>query len=379
LNVCLVTYEFPPHIFGGAGTYAGNLFDGLTNEGINVHVLTNDTYDRHKKNVTTINTPDIAYWRRLFFSYYNKKVIEKLNERHGFDVIHYNEPHIILNTPKIPAISTFHSTQINELVTKISLSKLIDSGNLVETFIKSPVGGLADIISARKLKRIISPSTDLKKKISKYCLYDDNRIDVIPNGVKIPEIEKKVTINKHNLEKKKYILFIGRMDPIKGIEYLITAFNDICREYSDVFLVLVGDGYYKNYLKRITKTNKQIIFLGHISDETEKHFLYQNCEMLVLPSIYEAMPMVILEAMSYAKPVIASEVGGIPSIITDGINGFLTQPRDAYRIRKQIKKLLDQPDVSHGMGIKNRELIINQYSEDKMTKETINVYDKIVD
>lgn len=379
MNVCLVTYEFPPHIFGGAGTYAGNLFDGLKNNGINVHVVTNDTNDRHKKNVTKIKSPDILYWRRLFFSYYNKKVIEKLNKKIRFDVIHYNEPHIILSTPKVPAISTFHSTQINELMTKITLSKLIDSGNLVETFIKSPVGGLADVISARKLKRIISPSNDLKKKISEYCLYDDNRIDVIPNGVKIPEIEKKVKFNKYDLENKKYILFMGRIDPIKGIEYLITAFNNISRDYSDVLLVIAGDGYYRDYLKSIIKTNRQIVFLGHVSDETEKHSLYRNCEMLVLPSIYEAMPMVILEAMSYAKPVIASRVGGIPSIITDGINGFLTQPRDAYGIRKQIKKLLDHPDMAHNMGTKNRELVTKQYSQDKMTKETIKVYDKILD
>ena len=145
-----------------------------------------------------------------------------------------------------------------------------------------------------------------------------------------------------------YILFVGRADKTKGINYLTEAFSKIENDFPDFKLVLVGEGMPG----------------GKLSLEQVREKM-KNCYCLAVPSISEGLPRVIMEAMALAKPIIASNVGGIPDLLKDGQNGFLFEPRNSDELAKKLKILLSDKDLAVKMGQKGRDLIQSQFSNEK--------------
>ena len=117
--------------------------------------------------------------------------------------------------------------------------------------------------------------------------------------------------------------------------------------------MIVGKGPQEVYLRRLAASSTRIMFLNYVSDNDVKVALYRRALFVVLPSFYEATPMVILEAMTAGRPVIASGVGGVTDLIRDNTNGLLTRPGDVGSLRNAIKNLLDDPDIISDMSEKN--------------------------
>lgn len=382
MKICFVTHEYPPYILGGAGTYAHLLIKGLKELNVDVHVLTPGLKNVPKENITRINSPDIKYWGKLFFSHYNKKYIDFLDESHDFDVIHYNEPHIILQKSNKPIVSTFHSNRINNFKIRFFTHKR-KTRDEYETLVKGIGGGVGDIMAAKKSDRIICPCNNLKMLIHKYCFVNNDLIQVIPNGIEIFKHKGKGLYENRYLEKnslhgENYILYIGRLDPMKGIDYLILAFKKIKRKYPKMKLVIAGSGPSEIGLKVAAKSVQDVIFLGFVSKEEDKLSLYHNCLAVVLPSFSEAFPMVILEAMASGKPVIASSVGGIPDLVRNYENGFLIKPGRSQDIERSINALIENPGLREEMGKRNRMLIKKKYSYKRTAKLTLNTYNKLL-
>ena len=381
MKICLVSFEYPPHIYGGAGTYAELLVKGLEYFGVDVHVITRGVKTEFGKKISRINIPDIQYWRRLFFSYYGAKLMKKILKKTDIEMFHFNEPHIILTTPGIPLISTFHSTQINEFMTNISLHQPRSFTDISELVIKNSIGSFGDLLSSINSDKIICPCLDLKKKIHKHTKKNNENIHVVPNGIDIDwtlQNTKENTLEKFNLKKDRYFLFMGRLDPIKGIEYLLKAFSRFTSRTNEYKLAIAGTGFYENKLKSIANSIDNVLFLGHISKMEEKKALYENSLAVILPSIYEAFPMVILEALALGKPIIASKVGGIPEIIKNNHNGILVKPGDVLTLEKSLNFIVSNPDVRHQMSVRNRKLAQDKYTHLNMAKMTLEIYNKLL-
>jgi len=144
--------------------------------------------------------------------------------------------------------------------------------------------------------------------------------------------------------------FIGNIMPAKGIHVLIKAFNAI--KNNAVELKIYGESIsyksmvfnYKQRLKRIIR-NKNIKFMGGF-DNREAEEVFKNIDVLVMPSIwYENLPLVIQEAFITGTPVVASSIGGIPELITDGVNGFLFKAGDAAGLVEKINLIIDNPHL----------------------------------
>ncbi len=383
MKICFVTHEYPPYILGGAGTYATNLIKGLKSFNVDVHILMPGLENDIKKNITRIKYPNIKFWGKLFFSYYNKKYIDFLDKFHDFDIIHYNEPYVILQKSNKPVVSTFHSSRINNFMIRFFKYKR-KTRNEYDTIVKGIGGTFGDIMAAKKSDRIICPCNDLKMMIHKYCFINTDLIQVIPNGIEInkhkrKEIFENQILEKNDLSSEDYILYIGRLDPMKGIEYLISAFKKIKRKYPKIKLAIAGIGPSEIDLKEVAKSVQDVVFLGFVSNEEEKLSLYNNCLAVVLPSFSEAFPMVILEAMASGKPIIATSVGGIPDLVRNYENGFLIKPGSSKDIEKSINTLLENPDLREHMGKRNRILVEKKYSHKEIAKSTINLYRKVME
>lgn len=141
-----------------------------------------------------------------------------------------------------------------------------------------------------------------------------------------------------------YALYVGRLSPEKGLEVLIQAWKD----NSMLPLKIVGDGPSKQYLSGYIQNNgiSNVELLGHLGDE-EYDELMRNAKCVIIPSTcYENFPRVAAEAMSYGLPVIASRLGSLQEIIDDRVNGCLFDVGDAEDLKKSLKWLITQADIS---------------------------------
>jgi glycosyltransferase involved in cell wall biosynthesis len=383
MKVCFISFEYPPNslIIGGAGTYASFLVRGLENRGIDVYTITTGNKTAHYQKIYRIPIPNMTYWRRLFFIKSAIDLLRDLNRTHKFDLVHFNEPHIITRSPNLPTVCTFHSTQLNELKLNLQARSLKTVESIRDLVVKNPVGHLCDIITCHMSDRIICPTSDLIKLL-KYCFVDERKIHVIPNGID-PKLFDKTNcdtafLDKYAIEKENYVLYIGRLYSLKGIHYLIKAFQNIKKEYGKLKLVIAGSGDFEPYLRKIALGTRDILFIGYVDSLMIKKLLYENCLTVVVPSIYETFPMVVLEAMVCSKPVVASNVGGIPSMVKHGKNGFLVKPKDVRGLEIFIGKLCADSNLRSKMGFLGRKLAEEEFTADRMVNETLKVYESLL-
>lgn len=383
MRVCFISFEYPPNILGGAGTYAETLVKGLRRRGVDVFVISKGDEHDEGGRIFRVPTSNSVYWRRLFFMEPAVTLFHKLNDRYKFDLIHFNEPHIILEKPKLPTICTLHSTQVNEIKLKLADSGTLKTAVDIKDFIlKGSIGSVSDVFTAHAADKIICCSPNLAELVKSYCLVDDGKIFCIPNGLEFEAFDKiddepASILSKYDLEKDNYVLFIGRLSSLKGVQYLIDAFKVIKKDYINLKLVIVGSGDFERYLENLSQGVAGIVFTGHIESLNVRTILYRNCAFVAVPSLYEGLPTVALEAMACGKAVVASGVGGIPLLIRHGQNGFLTKPGDSEGLEKFMRLLLENANLREKMGAFGRKLVEEEFSVDRMVCDTLKVYDSL--
>lgn len=167
-----------------------------------------------------------------------------------------------------------------------------------------------------------------------------------------------------------YILTAAVLSPIKSIDTLIESFSKIHNKFPDFKLVIVGDGPSRDNLQLTThnlQLTDKVIFTGKLSLSEVKEVM-KDCYMFVLPSLSEGFGRVFIEAMALAKPVIATNVGGVPEIVKNGKNGFLIEPKNADVLAEKIEGLLLSPELARKMGEAGRELVRKNFSNEKYIK-----------
>lgn len=384
MRVCFVSFEYPPETIGGAGTYAEALVKGLKSFGVDVFLITKGDWNDYDEKTFRVPTSNVSYWRRLFFIKPAISLLHKLNKLWRFDVVHFNEPHILFGKLKLPTVCTFHSAQVNEIKLKLSYVEALktakDVGDLV---LKSPIGSLCDVFTVRATDKIICPSFHLARLIRSYCFVGEQKTCVIPNGMDLKTFDAVGDydvdiLSKYGLEREGYLLFMGRLSPLKGVQYLTEAFRTINKEYTKLKLVIAGAGGYGDYLRKLSYGIENIVFTGYVDSLKVKKLLYENCLAVIVPSLYEGLPMVVLEAMACRKAVIASDVGGIPMLIRHGKNGFLVKPGDVKSLKKFIKILIEDAKLRKNMGSFGRKLVEEEFTIDKMVSKTLKVYELLL-
>jgi len=196
---------------------------------------------------------------------------------------------------------------------------------------------------------IISVSNSTREEIVKLKIPSD-KIIIIPNGFDRPP----ETISRSNDPQQLHCLFVGTCYERKGVEYLLAAFRDLRR--NDVVLDLAGDlnndSKYSNRMIKLAKEwdiQDRVIFHGRIP-ESKLWELYANADIFVLPSLWEGFGVVLLEAMAFGLPVIATDVGAIPDIVVDGYSGILIPPRDSKSLTDALQRLVEDPLKRKSLG-----------------------------
>jgi len=186
-----------------------------------------------------------------------------------------------------------------------------------------------------------------------------NKIAVVPPGIDLEMFypcDSDVARDELNIPKgTQMILFVGRIDPIKGLEILVKAVSSIATQ-KDVLLYIVGgadegDKYLRSIKSLVQETGliKKVMFTGPIAHD-ELRTYYSAADVFVLPSHYESLGFVAIEAMACGTPVVASRVGGIPSIVDHGSTGYLIPWRCPEAFAGQIEVLLQNEDLNGFMA-----------------------------
>ncbi|MFP4458370.1 MAG: glycosyltransferase family 4 protein [Candidatus Zixiibacteriota bacterium] len=187
-------------------------------------------------------------------------------------------------------------------------------------------------------------------------------------------------------EKKPYrLLFVGRLVPRKGVRYLIEAMASLLEEI-DVELTIIGDGVLFDELSDLAETlkvNDKVEFFGFVSHE-EKLKTYYNSDLFVLPACFddnndtEGLGMVLVEALSYGCPVIASKVGGIVDIVKDGKTGLLFEEKSPEAIKNAVLTIFEDPELYMRLARDGAEFVKAKFDSKNIAKRIIKVYESAI-
>jgi len=220
--------------------------------------------------------------------------------------------------------------------------------------------------------RIICVSEMVKYELDKYLPEVADKSIVIKNAVEVEDFEE-------TRDKEYDIIFVGRLERAKGVDVLLKAIQILEKNRSVALRVaIVGDGSQVGYLRRITQDleiRSRVEFLGIRQDISQ---LMRNSKVFVLPSRWEGLPMVILEAMANKVPIIATSVGGIPEIISDGVTGLLVKTDDPEELAEKVRMLLDDSSLRKRLSISAFEKVKSEYSIKEYCTNVLRLYDEVL-
>ena len=241
-----------------------------------------------------------------------------------------------------------------------------------------------DWLSERYADRFIVVSEVLRETLLSSYKIPPDKVIKIYNGIELNEYrpngkgvrsQKSEVRSEFGLSKDAPVIgTIGRMVWQKGFEYLVECIPEIVRTYLDTKILIVGDGPLRERLEALSKelgVRDNVIFTGFRSDIKE---LLSAVDLLVIPSLLEGFPMVTLETMAMAKPIIATNIDGITEQITDGVDGILVPPKNPSALAKAVIRVLNDKETARNMGLAARKKVEQEFSVGKMVAETEKVY-----
>ena len=210
---------------------------------------------------------------------------------------------------------------------------------------------------ARAAASVVVWTDDEKEAVVNYCGVDSDNVSVIPPGVDLSRfhpMSQRQSRDYLGYGPEKNILFVGRLEPLKGIDNLFRAVASLENLKSITLSVVGGDGNSQEKIRlealvKKMRLNQTVHFLGPIPQE-ELPIHYNAADVCVLPSYYESFGLAALEAAACGKPVVASEVGGLPAIVNDGVTGYLVPPKRMDVIAERLCELLEDDLLRVHMG-----------------------------
>lgn len=302
--------------------------------------------------------------------------INRFITENDFDVIHVHFPfaaNVLIHLSRELSERMVYTAHMDEY--RLGLSKIIKPPITARIF--SP-----DLHLIKRVKKTIVLNESLKGKLVLKGVKDE-KLEVIPNGVKVEnpnfnddemgEIKEKYGIKEHA------VLFVGTITLRKGIEYLVKTAKILKEEGHRIIFILAGntsldEEYAEGIQEYIEKHGLNVKLTGFIPhDDLMK--LYHACDIFVLPSLEEGFGMVLTQAMACGRPLIGTNVGGIPMQIRDGWNGFLVEPaNEEKQLAEKIKYLIYNEEERIRMGKNSKKLAEEKFDWEKIAEKYLEVY-----
>lgn len=375
----IVPYFLPYH--GGQERYIYNLSKYLVKLGHEVHIATSNYPDNGKDEI--IDGITIKRYKCLARPLRNPITPGMLNLRKEikkFDIVHTHNEHsfaamvaaYLRKRTDVPLILTCHGQLIFG-------SKMADCfERAYNRIIGRVIFNIIDVLmvnSNMDKDYILSINPNISGKVRVlHNAIDPEYFENITNNASYSNSENK--INCITPSDSKTILFVGRLIKRKGVEWLIKAMNIIVNKLKrdDILCILVGEGEDYSYFEVLVKQfdlRDRVLFTDSISNE-DLICMYRNADIFVLPSLSEVCPTVVLEAMYFGLPVVATDIPGVKDHFKDV--ALLAPPKNEDRLAEAIFKLLDDEKLREKLSEAGKELVKRKYTWDVVAREYEKVY-----
>jgi len=317
------------------------------------------------KNIEEIKKKNVRIWALDLKNKYNPLSIIKIKniiKREQYDIVHI---HLFPSNAIVALSSLFLPNHIPYVLTEHSTfnrRRSVKIFKILDNFIYS------------RYSKIICISKSVQNSLIKWVPKIKEKIEIIPNG--IPMNSKS---NNNPIIKKYDVLFVGRLIQQKGINFLLEAVIILQKKYKKIIRgAIVGDGPLKKELIKMCeelKIKDSVEFLGLQRDVDQ---IMRSSRVLVLPSRQEGFGLVLLEAMKNKLPIIATNVEGIPEIITDGDEGILVPKENPKILANSINRILEDSELRDQFIQNAYKKVQDHYSIEKYAHNMFNLYSKMV-
>jgi starch synthase len=383
LRVGLVTKEWPPQVYGGAGVHVVQLSQALRSQPnieVDVHCFGGARSDAFGYNTPTGFENSNAALQALST---DLAIADKLN---NVDIIHShtwyanfagftaNLLHGIPHVVSAHSLEPFRPWKAEQLGGGYQISSWAERSayEAADAIIAVSDGMRADVLAAY-------PNVDPKKVVT------------IRNGVDVnkfaPNRDTEV-LSRHGITGR-YAIFVGRITRQKGLAHLLRAWKSVSPDYGLVLAAGSPDepgigAEVEQLIKELQQSRKNVWWIKEMAPHNDLTALLTNAELFLCPSIYEPLGIVNLEAMGCETAVLASKVGGIPEVVAHNETGRLVE-YDANNIAKfesdfttQIEDLMSKPDLLNKMGKAGRVRAEQYFGWDAVAKKTIQLYTSLL-
>jgi len=241
-----------------------------------------------------------------------------------------------------------------------------------------PAGADVDSVLHRALENadwVTAPSQATLDDVRRWVPKCSSRSSVVRSGTIAPTIEPlPLPAGDPSL------LFLGRLDHVKGVDLALSALPKILRKHPSAQLVIAGDGPERGSLESQAQelgVNQAVRFIGWVGVDDVAEVI-RGASMVILPSRADAFPLVGLQAGFMARPTVAASVGGIPELLVHGETGWLVEPQCAEALAEGVVRLLDDPQLMHRMGQAAHKRCTDMFGFDRIVDEYERLYALIV-
>jgi len=378
LKIAQITPRYYPSV-GGVEKVVQDLSEELAKRGHEVSVLTTDRMHKNQPPFKgdrneSLNGVKVYRYRSLFglghMSFTPSAILDLI--KNDYDIVHMHSirhPHTIW----VPLVNYFKDYKT------LLQGHTHFSGSPFNTYLYSQFDHIAFKTIYKKINVFLTLNTDELLRIKNFGI-NQSQLKLLYNPIKQSLFQKSNTedfINQNALVNKKIILFLGQAHEGKRIDLLIKALPQIKNQIKDVILIIAGPDF-GNYpkLRSLAEENKvssNIRFLGELSEE-KKEIVLKSCDILALPSDYEAFGMVLAEAMACGKPVIATKTPGPLEIVKNGVNGLLIEKDSVLALAEDTIKLLSDEDYRMRMGMTAKKWAEEKFSIGGIVDQLENIY-----
>ena len=376
MRVVMFSTSFPPEV-GGIQAHVSNLAQALARQGHQVKIV---TARRHKTErvrdtfagLDVIRIPQLKLPKTLTTQYLAIATALLIAQRlrGQADVVHYHnywpEAFTAFVVNKfVPTVYTAHESRFLIMAEQAKSRRWLQ-------------------LALRPFQGIIAPSTELLEVARQLGVSSDKSV-FISNAV---DSNKFSPAAARGAVRARYGIPIGhslilcprRLVPKNGVEFLIESLPFIRRRRNNVSVLIVGDGPQRERLEgraRALGLQDSVIFAGS-QDNDELPAFYADADIVAIPSLKEATSIAALEAMSSARALVATHVGGLPEIIEDRVTGLLVPPRDPEALSVAITRLIESPELRIQMGQAARARVEREFTWEHTGRETARAYERAI-
>jgi len=386
MNICIVTQQFK-NVISGVGLHANNLTNALLNDGHTITLLLPEDqvpqFTSPRLRVVTVKKPRFsqsqARWLSLSFSF--NTALKKLEAQSKFDLIHFTDAReSFFCSPHAPMIGHVNDTYSAELQRPLGYKK-----NYPDWLLRWLYYSAVHFLESRKLQR-------LKIVVANSQFTAKTFVQNYPNtNSKVRLCYKSVDVERYREVYKKreaippdpdrhVILFVGSNMHRKGVPDLINASPGVIEEHPETRFIIVGKDKAVPRLEALCsnlKVDHNFEFAGWRS-QADLLGYYQQATIFVMPSLTEALGVTFLEAMAAGVPVIGTNVGGIPEIIQNEINGLLVPAESPSAITEAINRLLTDDQLRKSLA-ENARATLTKFDVKSMMECTYRLYREVVE